>query len=240
MATGTTTGEENRPIHDPEGDGLAFWVKARSLYRPFGMRQAMTRVILILGTMIAGGATRLHAQEDSLPFHRGQWGALINLGGFIGSGGGFLRFRNANHAWVLDGSVSLQRSHNQTDTSGTFLASSTQSGGSVSLRLGSRSYHPVSRHVDRQFTFGITGQYGRANQYGSGGYGSEHSSSVGAGVFAELGAEWLVTSHLALGAACSASLGFQWSHVVSRPYDSRGNGISASAGGIQLRGAFYF
>ena len=199
----------------------------------------MLRRILVCIVVIACSASAVHVQDQPLPFRRGQWGANLNFGGFgFGPGAGFLRFRDARHAWVLDAGGSLSHSRAQNDSSAVLLSTFTQNSGAINVRLGTRSYHAMGDHADRQLTIGITGQYSRASDRATTG---ESSVGLAAGVYAELGGEWLVTRHLGLGASWGAALSYSWSHAVSSPaYDEHGHTISFSAGTLQIHGALYF
>src|SRR4051812_5694467 len=100
---------------------------------------------------------RLAAQEAMPAFRRGQWGAVINIGnGF--SGGGFLRFRDATHAWVVDLSPSISHSSSES-TNGGFSSSTSSTQESAFFRLGSRAYRAVGSRVHRLLTAGLSGQY---------------------------------------------------------------------------------
>src|SRR5437868_317496 len=152
--------------------------------------------LLAVSVMLAACAARAARQEpDTVRCHRGQWAADVSLGyGFTGAGA--LRFTSPTRAGVVDLSGRYDRGLSRyQDTIRQQRYEDFQ--GNVRLRLGRRGYRLVGSRVYRILTAGVTGNYGHdANN--STPQRIEHS--IGLGIFAELGAQWMVASTWGLGA----------------------------------------
>jgi hypothetical protein len=178
-------------------------------------------------------ACALAQATDSVVFRHGQWGADFSIGGGF-AGVGAIRFSSPTRALVLDLLTDYQRT--EFDNS-----NGTSSGDNVGVqvRLGTRGYRSFGRRLYRLTTFGVSASY-RWGQSTVQDTLTNTQHSLGAGVFADLGASWLVTPQLALGA--------RWGLDVTYNHDSAsGSNGSASAdrfgvslGRIALIGQLYF
>lgn len=187
-----------------------------------------------LAILALAASTSAGRAQEPVTFRPGQWGADFFIGGGF-SGAGLIRFSGPARAWVLNGSASIahQDDHPQSGN----VSKST--GYSVALRLGRRRYARMSDRIYRTFTLGVEGSIGGAHssQLGQ----TNRSSVLGGGVFADAGAQWLVTSTLSLGFGVSGSIGYsRVSSSASGFPSSHSNRINAGFGGVSLRGSFYF
>jgi hypothetical protein len=178
------------------------------------------RLLALFATLVTVAAffpsPALAAQDpDSALFHRGQWGVDFRIGGGF-AGAGALHFTSPTHATLLDLSGGYSHASNTADSL-TFRATN----GSTTLSLGSRAYHPLGPGLYRWTTLGLLFLYDR--QSATQDTVTQTSQGLGAGVFVNVGATWLVTPHLGLGAqwqvdltyAHYASSGFGTSDIVT-------------------------
>jgi hypothetical protein len=102
---------------------------------------------------------------------------------------------------LLDLSGGYRYSHaTNTADSLTFRATN----GSATLSLGSRAYHPLGPRLYRWTTLGLSFLYNRESSTPD--TVTQTSQGLGAGVFVNVGATWLVTPHLGLGAQWQVDL----------------------------------
>lgn len=193
---------------------------------------------------------------DSLPFRAGQWGAEFSASHGFG-GIGLMRFSSPGRAWFFNVQAGYTASGSDEEPPlSTQFGESDSQGGSASVRLGHRWFRPAGARVVQQLTLGID-------------VGGAHSSRDAAvdslrafdlvqgnrslGAFAEVGAAWMVTPKLALGAAYGMGARYFSSdadnvrlrHVGSGGpvYDlarQRVSGFDAYLGQFSLRAALYF
>jgi len=166
-------------------------------------------------------------------FHRGQWGADFSVtGGFYGTG--LVKFRSPTRAWVLDvfgGFRSVQDS-----AQFAYHEGATQQ---VWLEFGSRNYRPLGSRVYRTLTFGVLGSYDHRSDSVSMG-ATAHTTNWGAGLFADLGAEWMVTPHMSLGATWEVRAQYSHEHSTQSGNALDSDSFELTFDGIGLRGALYF
>ncbi|MGA2384593.1 MAG: hypothetical protein ABSG61_14295 [Gemmatimonadales bacterium] len=184
----------------------------------------MRTSIVLVAVMAAIPAVPLWGQSsDSSVFHRGQWGADFDIsGGFVGAG--LIHFRSPTQAAVLalSGGVSTAGSGNTSQ---------------VNLSLGARRYHAFASQLYFYRTFGIAGSY--SHSFAGGGSGTT-TNTWGGGLFGELGAGWLVTPHLALGAAWRLSASYEHSSWTAGLFSGSSDGFSVTLGAVRLTGQLYF
>jgi hypothetical protein len=160
-----------------------------------------------------------------MSFHRGQWGAEFSIAtGFAGVGA--LRFTSPTHAWLID----FGATYDHTSTSGIRESRTT-----ASLDLGTRAYHALRRRLYRLTTFGVSLNYRRSPA--SPGTTTE---TFGGGLFADLGATWLVTPELGIGARWRAAISYGHGKVSGAGVSSTADGVSVSLGPLLLAGQIYF
>src|SRR5262245_28467670 len=156
---------------------------------------------------------RLRAQEPT--FHAGQWGAEAGIG--AGNAATLLRFVSSSSAWMATFSGAVQSFDVEAPGSGT---STNTTIWNTALRLGYRSYSGTTA-VRPFHTFGAFGNYLHGHDDNS----TQHSWSAGG--FFELGASWLLNSHVGLGASGEADVG----------YTDQENEINLVPGGTQTLSA---
>ncbi|HEX5580317.1 MAG TPA: hypothetical protein VFX39_02000, partial [Gemmatimonadaceae bacterium] len=166
-----------------------------------------------------------------------EFGISSGIGGV-----GVMRFRSASSAWLVDGGVSLSRG--RADAAGG--AASDMDQYSVDLRAGLRRYHPLRRSTTVFHTLGAHGGFSRASTELSGVPDAPESTtqtsrSWRAGLFAELGGSYFLTSNLSLGASTRLDAGYS---RTSSEYPTGPGGSSRhlflSTGGTRLLGTIYF
>lgn len=210
------------------------------------MRRLRLIGLAALTSVLPAFAVRAQAPaSDSTGFRAGQWGTEFTLGSNLGNptGVGALRFHSARRALLLDvlGRVSWQ--------SGEALLMESQTFGR--LRLGTRWYRPVTRQILQSLTLGVLMSRDQRTQEQryvvSGDSVKTRSNIAGGGLFGELGANWMVTSHLSLGAAWHADV--TYTRITQRteggdpmrlPPNVRSTQWSASLGQLVLRAGVYF
>jgi hypothetical protein len=165
----------------------------------------------------------------SRAFHQRQWGAEFNIsGGFFSAGA--LRFTSPAHAWLVD----LGAGYAHTSVNGP-AGSTTGNNTNIVVELGSRSYHPFGRRLYRLTTFGVSFNYNRQSTSGGTTF-----QAAGGGVFGDLGATWLVTPHLGIGARWRVAASYVHASDSSAGVTTTGNGVTFSVGTLQLTGQLYF
>lgn len=206
----------------------------------------------LVSVAVATTASPLAAQQaDTLPFRAGQWGAEFTAANF--SGVGLLRFSNPHRAWLVDVQGQVTRQSGGTNSLSSFDVVSDSE--ALQLRLGRRFYAPVAPRVVRHVGVGVLGRY--ASQDARPGAFAvtapfsydESRTDFSGGVFAEVGAQWMITANLGLGAAWSANLqaGRRQVERISAAGNappertqSSVNTWGASFGGLAIRGAVFF
>ena len=108
------------------------------------------------------------------------------------------------------------------------------------VRAGLRSYRTVVRRIVRYHGGGVTAGYSQYDfKYES--TQAEHTfRSGGGGVYAELGAEYLITQHLSLGANTSASVTVRGFKQDTGGGGTTGFGWGVAAGGVRVFATLYF
>lgn len=197
-------------------------------------------------------ASPLAAQQaDTLPFRRGQWGAEFAVANFAGIGA--LRFTSPRSAWLLDVQGRIRRESGDTDDPTTVNVVSDSE--YAQLRLGWRRYGVLAPRVVRHAGVGVLASRG-ANRQQVGAFAVslpfvprlEKSASTSLGAFAELGAQWMITPKLSLGASYMASISGEWTSVESTLFTTQGgtrstrsvDGYTAALGPLAIRAAVYF
>jgi len=166
---------------------------------------------------------------DTARFHRGQWGVDFQIwGGFAGAGA--IHFTSPTRAVVFD--LTGQYSHASAAMFGQYNTVNT------TLSLGTRAYRYVEAHVARWTTFGLSLLYGY--QHSTQGTSSEASEGVGGGLFANLGATWLVTPHLGLGAQWQVNVTYMHNSDSSSLGSGSSDMVTVALARVALTGQLYF
>ncbi|MCU0615990.1 MAG: hypothetical protein MUD17_02735 [Gemmatimonadaceae bacterium] len=195
-----------------------------------------TAAIAPLSAQSASGA----AASDTLPFRAGQWGVEFNLGSF--SSVGVLRFRAPNRAWV--GSVGAEYSR----TPSASLLSNRKSS-RVDLSLGHRWFRPVRPNVSQFLSVGAVVGWRQVEPAtltsvvpGETTFTTPRTASLVGGLSADVGAQWMVTSSLSLGAQwrAQALVSRDRERVSGTAPERTGTSIGLSVGRIGVLGSLYF
>ena len=182
---------------------------------------------LVVTAAAALALTSPSVTRAQTPFHTGQWGADFTIGGFNGIGA--VHFKAPDRAMTLN----LFGGLNHTEGGG---VNSTLS--NATLQLGWRRYRPLSARIIGTRTFGVLGNWQHAAQRPTGGTLTVDNTQYGAGLFGNIGAQWMVTNDLSLGAQWGVTL--QYTHVHDALANTSGHGIGFAFGGVGLIGALYF
>jgi hypothetical protein len=173
-------------------------------------------------------------KPDTMPFHKGQWAAQFVAGTQFFSAG-VLHFRSPKSAWLLDGSFYYTYSTFQAD--GDPSLTDTQNAGAVRLRLGLRNFKPLGNSTQFFTTFGGVVLAGGSKDRGS---FAGNGWSWGAGVFGELGANYMITSHIGFGAAAGLQVTYNRSGSDAPAASSSGEGVTISGALLSLQVGIYF
>ena len=191
--------------------------------------------LLLLAAAAAPASAFAQRATDAtpLPFHAGQWGISANVSG-AGNGLGVLRFTAPNRALVLDLGFAITRQA-QTVPAGPFSPEFSQhsTGGLATLSLGLRHFRPLSSAVAFFNTLGLDGNYQ------GGGGGSPHL--WGAGVFGDLGAQYMLDPRFSLGVATGLRVGYgEYRYPVGNGNVARSTTVSLHSTPARFIGAVYF
>lgn len=171
--------------------------------------------------------------KPSTPFRRGQWATQFTVGSNFGSLG-FLKFRSATRALVLDVQLGgLHAENSVKDSTGTSQFTGVTSGAFTQLRFGWRRYGGGEPKIVTHYTFGLLAGFDHDAASGNG--VSSQLNSWSWGLFGDLGATYLVTPKLGLGAMASGSLAYSTSTTEVQPSGGKshrwqigGSAVSAS------------
>lgn len=174
---------------------------------PSSLRNTLVSAALALAAAAALASPLAAQQSDESGgdgrgapvFRAAQWGAQFTVSsGFYGAG--VLRFRSPNTAWTLDGTASVGMNSVEFEGSD----SRDLSGASASVQAGLRRYDAPHGAIRTFRGAGLLAGLSRDRLWGEGSPGvpgqEQKTSGYRAGAFAELGANYFVTPHLALGA----------------------------------------
>jgi outer membrane protein W len=194
----------------------------------------MRRIHLALASACVLVTQPLYAQAttDTAAFRQGQW-AVEFIPNRDVTEAGVLRFSTPSRAWVLDGSATFEHT---TITSNAAPDQSTRSG-NVSARLGPRWYHSEYDRVVRFAGVGLTDSYSAGNQAGPSTFSQDNWS---AGVYGELGLQYLFTRHLGLGVRGEVVAMRDIDHVTGNNGTSHLTTDRVALAPLQIIGAFYF
>lgn len=170
-------------------------------------RCALTGLLALVavGTLRAQESSTPTTETSALPFRAGQWGAEFSYGSF--SSLGALRFRSPNRAWVGTVGGEYERTAHEDDAAHRTLSR-------VDLTMGHRWYRALHDDVAQFVTVGAVLGWRRTetslpfNPLSPPGQSPSplafESNMLVGGLTANVGAQWMVTSSLSLGATWSA------------------------------------
>ncbi len=195
---------------------------------------------IIVTACVATLPVALAAQSaDTTGFRAGQWGAEVGLdAGF--SNLGVLRFSAPGRAWLgvlgaRDERISIE---NEMPDGSSEVARSWETSELV-LRLGHRWYRSIASSVQQHVTVG--GLIGGRRRDTEGPFSTGPERSFGVGVVADIGAIWMVTRRLSLGAAWNAdAIRYRATGGASPAQEYTRSGVELSFGRVDLRAALYF
>jgi hypothetical protein len=170
--------------------------------------------------------------SDSVAFHRGQFGADFLIGGGFAAAGA-LHFTSSTRALLLD--VNATYRHASEHLGSTAVTGNSADAG---VRLGTRAYHWLDHHLYRWTTLGVSVSYNW--QTSTQDTISQTTQGIGGGVFANIGATWLVTPHLGIGAQWEADLTYNHSSGSASSGTPTADFVSLSLARIALVGQLYF
>lgn len=188
-------------------------------------------------------------QTDSLPFRKGQWGVEFSASDFGGVGA--LRFTSPKRAWLFDVSARIRNEGGDSDDAAFNRVSDVND---VFARLGYRWYGTLAPRVVRHAGLGLAASR-RSSKEQLGGLLSSFPAPIderadeSLGVYAELGAHWMITHNLSLGASWSVFTSVGRSSFVRRTPTQLGTPtreqattdfFAASIQPIAIRAAVYF
>ncbi len=187
-----------------------------------------------LAVSFASSVNPLRAQSsDSTTFRAGQWGAEFALGGYNSLG--VMRFSSPTRAWI--GALSGQfRSID--DDSNPPQAGGVTGSSAMNVQLGHRFYRPATTHVMQHLTVGALAGVTRTKVERESGPDTNINSV--AGLFADLGALWMVTRSLSLGAAWTLSATVTRTENNTNFFEQDRTVTNVSFGQVSIRGALYF
>lgn len=210
-------------------------------------RRSAGAALLLTGLVVAvpvAAQTAPASTPDSLPFRAGQWGAEFGLGSYTSVG--FVRFRSPNRAWV--GTLSAEYTRQQPEGN---LPDRTSS--QLDVTAGHRWFRAVLPNVSQFVTLGgVSGvrrfeSSVRQSTFPDPGTIEVRStrSWYFAGVVADVGAQWMVTPSLSLGAkwGAQAVIGRDRERFRGSPSstaDVTGTTSSLFLGRITVLGTLYF
>lgn len=171
--------------------------------------------------------------HDTLPFHKGQWAAQFVAGTQFVSAG-VLHFRSPRSAWLIDGSVHysrIERRDNYLVDTLIVPLTSTAWSATGTVRFGLRSYRPLGDATQLFVTYGLMLQGGGGENTSLG--QTTDTWSWGAGVFGELGANYMITPHIGLGAAAGLQAAYSQSGF-AKSADTREIAVSGALLSLQL------
>lgn len=197
----------------------------------------------LIAAAITLSSAPLHAQvPDSTPFRAGQWGAEFTVSG---NALGILRFASPTTAWIGQVQVSLESTDTDNDSPppepGFPFSPAVQTfdAREIEARFGKRWYRPLVADVLQHFTFGALASTDRQEQQVD-----ENPSRVQAtnsvGLFADFGAQWMVTKNLSLGAQFGLSAGVARSNVEEGSNELTVTNTAFALGPVGIRAALYF
>jgi hypothetical protein len=120
-------------------------------------------------------------------------------------------------------------------------AGETGSGEEVNLRLcvGTRAYHAIRPRLFRLLTVGVSGNYSWQQATNQDTLQTK-GQGFGAGLFGDLGATWLVTPNLALGAKWGLSFDYRHSATSASYGSGSSDTFAITIGSVALVGQLYF
>lgn len=175
------------------------------------------------------------------PFRPGQWAVQFSPG-YSTPSLGALRFRSPRSAWVIDASLSGFFGEDEGD-----VTDGDRTDLRAALELGTRRFRPVAERVHAYTGFGIFGSVlETSRELGPTVSGVTDESQYRAGLYAELGGNWMITPHLALGARTRFQAGYQRQDIeyaiTSPGFDPsiESNGAFVNLGGVQVLATIFF
>ncbi len=182
----------------------------------------------------------LHAQvSDSTVFRAGQWGAEFTVNG---NALGLLRFSSPNSAWVGQVQGSWQSSDRDVNAPPSLPSQPSAQETSVrqiEVQFGKRWYRPLAGDVLQHFTFGALASNERQEQAFNNNPGRVQGTNA-VGLFADFGAQWMVTKNLSLGAHYGLAARRARTSIDDSDTDITVSTMQITVGPVGIRAALYF
>ena len=199
------------------------------------MRKLAFRLALAFASLTAADAL---AGQEAPAFHAGEWAAEFSGGN--ASSAGVIRFFNPRSALVLDFSGSLSRSTSTPDVGDKAVST----GRHLYLGLGIRRHAAVAPRVFATTEFGVDLNYLRQRtdypQAFGGSITTNRQSQTSYGLYGEIGGQYFVASHLALGAAATLGAKLITGRDQNGASTTDSRGLSLSTGLRPIRITLYF
>jgi hypothetical protein len=197
------------------------------------MKIPVLRFALVLASL---GVSRALAAQEIPDRHAGQWAAEFSGGNFNNIG--VMRFFSPRSALVLSGYGSLSHNTAAPDGSG----KRTDNTQSLSLALGVRRHATVASRVLATTELGANmGLYrSKLTDDGIGSPTSSSQSQTNYGLYGEIGAQYFVASHLALGGVLTVNANMYSGRTAGGGSGTDYRGFALSTGLRPIRVTLYF
>ena len=191
------------------------------------MQLAIAGIVALGAAAVMPNGAEAQAAVIASPFHAGQWGIE---GYATGQAGGVMRFFTPRTALVF----TLAAQHLNTSTDGGGLGVGSNKGTVLDGALGLRRHSMLAGHVAAIVGAGVVGGTVQQRQEYPGIPGSSryHSSYVGA--FADVGGQYMVADHFAVGLAYRVT----GRHISNGLSDQKGSEFLAAF--LPVRATLYF
>ena len=213
----------------PNGRCISF---ARSGLIPFTTHlmmktAAVASAVLALGALGLSRPAQAQAATIASPFHAGQWGIE---GYATGQTGGVMRFFTPRTALVF----TLSTNHISTSSTDNTFGPSTNHATQLDATVGFRRHSMIAQHVAATFGAGLAVGTIQQKETFPPPSGTNSLRSHYLGAFVDLGGQYMVADHFAVGIAYRLA----GEHLVSGPANQTGSEFSSAF--LPIRAALYF
>ena len=199
------------------------------------MRKLALRSALVFVSLTAGSAL---AAQETPTFHAGEWAAEFTGG--AANSAGVMRFMNPRSALVFSFGGVLSRSTATPDGSEKAVSTTRN----LNLALGIRRHTTVASRVLATTELGAQLGYFRQKTEVPGVFGdplaTSHQSQTSYGLYGEIGGQYFVASHLALGAVATLNANFSTGRNESGGSGTDFRALSLTTGLRPIRITLYF
>ena len=173
------------------------------------MYSRVLSVTLLITSPVIAVAQDSTSQTSPTPFRKGQWAAQFEVDGLHFGSLGFIKFRSPTRALVLDLRILGAHSENLIDTTAGDRFAGVNSNAYAQVRFGWRGYFGDGHRstIVTHHTLGALLGFDHA-VIGGPNTGVSQRNGWTAGAFGELGATYLVTTRIGVGARGTASIAY--------------------------------